>query len=277
MAFLTLNGITCPVDLDGGMTEWEDQADAGRGASGDYLTTLLSSRRSWPIGMKTLVARQANAWERLAKGLGHRFSFVDAYSSKGLKAVETGTVTFNGASGKFDKRVTIAASASAAWTLGTDKAHGLTLDYTVSLWFLTSTGPDVWTHYLVVKRSGAVKKWVDGVNNDAAATPWLVVDSTLGKVTLGDGTSRAFSEMIVHPFAIGADSGEWVTSFSGATVAHPDLPTLRAGGTLVAINGSTTIDVEAAPDSVKAKPRAFADAGTWDPGAREVEFVLHEV
>lgn len=280
MAFLTLNGITCPVDLDGGSVEWEGQVDDGRSASGGYNATVQSSKRAIPIGTIPMSSRLANAWERLALGLGHRFSFVDLYSSKGLGAVTTGTVTPNGATGKFDKRLTVASSSTAAWTFGTDAVHGLTADYTLSLWHL-ETG--VWVHYLIVRYQGNTTYYKDGVSQ-GTGTPgsgdlvWYAVDLTLGKITLGQvGTGHAFSEMVWHPFAIGATSGEWVTSFSSATVAHPDLPTLRAAGTLVAVNGASSLSVEAGPESVRTKPKAFAVSGVWDPGAKEVEFVLHEV
>jgi hypothetical protein len=284
MPFLTLNGITCPVDIEGGASEWEDQADSGRGANGDYLSTVASSRRAWTIGLRTLSTREANAWERLAKGLGHRFAFVDNFSSKGLNGVTTGSVTPNGASGKFDKRITLTSTSTIAWTFGTDRAHGLVADYTISVWHL-DTG--VWHHYLIracAAHAQPLKWFLDGVDQGAAvlgagSLAWLAVDLTLGKLTLTatGGVSHAWSEMVVHPFAIGADSGEWVTSFSGATVAHPDLPTLRAAGDLAIANGASSLSVEVAPDSVKTKPKGFVVSGTWDKAAREVEFAMHEV
>lgn len=276
MPFLTLNGITVPVSKDGGDAEWRDEADMGRSASGTFIGTIGTSKRSWKIELRRLAKREAAAWERLAKGLGHRFSFADEFSSKGLAAVTTGTVTFDGASGKFGKRVTVASGATAAWTLGTDRHHGLVADYTVSVWHEDS-GP-VWAHYLFVRHSGVVTWYLDGVLQGGSAPAWLDVDLGTGTVTLGEvGTEHAFSEMVVHPFAIGTTTGEWVTSFSGATSAHPDLPTLRAAGDLVAENGETSIEVECPPGRSSAKPAPFTTGGAWDVAAKEVSFELEEV
>lgn len=286
MPFLTLNGITCPVRVDTGSTDWMDQASAGRGLDGSFLASVYTSRRRWPIGLRRLSSRESNAWARLARGLGHRFAFVDLYSSKGLLGATTGTVTPNGASGKFGGvRVTLASTATLAYTFGTDRHHGLVGDYTISVWHEDS-GP-VWNHYLIrrcASHAQPLKWFLNGADQGAAvlgagSLTWLAVDLTLGKVTLSapGGVSHAFAAMVIHPFAIGADSGEWVTSFSGATAEHPDLPTLRAGGDLVATNGATTIDVEADPSTVREKPAAFTSAGAWDKRASEVDFDLEEL
>lgn len=279
MPFLSLNGITCPVSAESGADEMQVQGEGGRGLNGNFGATVYTRRKKWELTTKPLASRAAVAWERLAMGLGHRWSFVDGYSSKHLFYTNTGTApTFNGASGKFDKRMTVPSNSTVSWTLGVEKYDGLTGDYTVSVWHEDS-GP-AWAHYLFVRAAGVDTWYLAGALQGGARPAWFAVDLALGKVTLGEAaaaTAHAFSEMVVHPFAIGETTGGWVTSFSGATVAHPDLPTLRAAGDLVAEAGVTSVSVEAALDSVKRKPAPHMIAGVWDKGAKTVSFNLEEV
>lgn len=287
MPFLTLNGITCPVDTDGGGAELEQQADSGRGTDGSFLASVYSTKRRWKIGTKRMAAREANAWMRLAMGFGHRFSCVDLFTSKGLLAVGTGSVTPNGASGKFDKRVTLTSTSTLSWTFGLDRFEGLVGDYTISVWH-EDTGP-VWNHYLIVRLGATINWWLNGADQGAAtlgagALAWVAVDLALGKLTFTatGGVSHAWSELVWHPFAIGKTTGEWVTSFSGATVAHPDLPSLRAAGTLVAFNllpspAVQAVDVETVPGSVSHKPAPANFGSGWDVGGAEVDFELAEL
>lgn len=273
MPALTVNGVEIEVAIRTGGRKYVEIGDRVLSLSGTETATRTARKLERDIQTVPMSDADAVAWARLLSGDGHTFRFAAAdptgfYSDKGLAATETGTVTPNGASGKFDKRVSLAASATLEWTptgpdslgAGDDNPQG---DYTLGAWLLTSTGPDVWTHYLV-RNQGGVTWYEDGVLDGGAAPTWLTVAS--GVLTLGDGSARVVSDLFAVPFAIPT---AWAATWGARTAAFPRLPFVEVDGELV--GDPTTARLMRARD-LKDSPEPMAD----DEYGKRLEFTLRE-
>lgn len=231
MSFATINGWALPVLEDGVDDGEEVVGDVGNTFAGGTMTAIR--KRKNEIDVDIAPVNQEDGWgiRGLAKGAGHRWSFDDAatggvdrwkYSSRGLP-LATGTLlrSTTTPSPKFGTAYgEIAAAGVVTWNTG------YTGDTTLMVWFYTSAA---WHHY-IVKSDG--KKWVDGVRNDAASTPFIAI-SAGGIVTLGDaasGVDQQFDDLVVLNFLI---TTGMAVAFGTATLAFSDLPKLHLGGDVV--------------------------------------------
>src|SRR3990167_10271489 len=144
---------------------------------GSFASSRVVLKKQFGIETLSMALATADAWEGLLLGRGHVWDMTDQYSDrKGLGYTSVnGTPTFDGASGKFSKRLTLDATEYVRWTPSGDDslaagAGNPVGDYTIMVWKLTGTGPDVWTNYIVRSLAGNTNKWTDGVSDDAATT-----------------------------------------------------------------------------------------------------------
>ena len=271
MSFLTINAVEISTMVKSAGREPEEIGDMARALDGTLVSTRVKIKRKWPCETAMMTRAEADALEGLLLGRGHTWKFTAKYSAKGLtESATSGSVTYNGASGKFDKRVTLGAAAYSRWTpTGDDSLVAGAMnpkgDYTLMIWKLTSTGPDVWTHYIVRYLDGVTNKWVNGASNDAATTDFIT--NTAGVVQIGNGTDAAvFSDMVALPFGIPTT---WIANIYANTRAFASAPKLDASGDLIS-NPTTPLSVRAR--NVRQKPEPYAS----DVVGKRIEFELHE-
>lgn len=244
MAFLTINGLTIEVRPDV-RRSYTENGERRRAFDRSLRGSRYHRKRRLECQSLHLTPAEADALAGLVDGLGHSWRFDHAtqglYSSgKGLPTSATnGTITTNGASGKFDKQVTFNALAYARWT--PVRADVLTGNYTLSVWRLTATGPDVWTHYLVRNVGGTVTYYENGVliGGSGDVTWEAKLSVTAGVLQLADGTNAdVFSDLVALPFAVPLT---WPAVLGVSTQAYPSIPTLEVNGDVIS---SPTAPVE---------------------------------
>jgi hypothetical protein len=263
--FLALNQYAVPIKASSAPTIRQIAIGSQRRAfDGTLITQRRNHKRSWRLRTTAMSEANAHALLGLLAGRGHHWSFSSSadyyYSSKGLGKA-SGTATRTASGGKFTSYITIAAAGQVIW----DTDHPDYTDSTAMVWYYTSAA---WHHY-IVRGDGA--KWVDGVRNDAASTPFLSIDSS-GRTLLGDtgaGAGQDFDDLVSLPFTISADMAE---AFGVMTAAFSDLPDLTMTGDIIR-GASTTVQgvgdiggqlYQAAPD------------GSWAQNLYELEFELAE-
>ena len=263
MSFLRINGYVLPVVDGGAHVSRSAIGDATRTYSGAWTSTIRATKRRIEVETPPLAAALADALVGLVMGRGHVWHFNDAtnwqYSTKGLgKSAGSGSSL---ASGKFGRGVRIAAGGSLTW------ATELPTDYTLMVWYYTS---GAWHHYIV--RSDAAK-WVDGVRNDAASTPFLSVSS--GSTVLGDtgaAGNQDFDDLVALPYLVHADMA---TTWGVAAAAFSDLSTLNVSGDVFFTSTNITMRWDQAASVDEEILQAVID-GTFTAAARRVSFALEE-
>lgn len=242
--------------------------DAARSFSGSPLSTRRAIKRDWSVTTALAPAEDCKFLIALIQGMGHTWDF-DAtdvndeylYSSKGLKPVSVGSVVQNTSNTKFGAgRVQIPASAELHYETGYED------DWTIMGWKGTSGG--VYTHYIVNSNG---HKWVDGVRNDGASTPFFEIDSD-GTLSIGDNTqlvTQYFDDVIVIEEAI---SDTWAEDFGVMTSAFGAMPKFRVRGDMVLNN---IYQVEGYDVSVSYTAGIWE--GSWNSDLMEVSFTMHEV
>jgi hypothetical protein len=231
MSFLEVNGWPVPVAVDESDTDQKIIGDTADSFSGVVLTNIRARRDL--LDFETVFTSQADgrAIVGLLEGRGHHWSFDNAavggverwyYSSRSLgKTAGTITRATTTPDPKFGTAYAEMAS-GATVTFGT----GYTGDTTLMVWTYTGAA---WVHY-IVRSDGA--KWVDGVRNDAASTPFLTI-SGAGVVTLGDAASVAtqyFDDLVVLGFKV---TTTMATTWGVSAQAFSELPNLAVNGDAV--------------------------------------------
>lgn len=297
MAWFSVNGVTIELALGSGKRESNIIGVRRRAFDGSLLQSASAIKDGLDFETTLMVRDDADALYALLMGYGHNFRFAaagDYFSGKFLKETATsGSPLAGGASGKFDKRLTLESTEYVTWTPSGKDA--LTGDYTIACWWLSDDNPDdVWTHILVRRSGTAVTYYTDGILVDTEAvsagppvgdvtpdaTPsWdakMTVTSgvlkLLGEVT-ADTVDDAFSDLIALPFAVPTD---WIPLLAAATRAFPNRPNVEASGDL--LNLAATAPIECTASGVEFTPKPFVDptAGeTLDGGS--VSFRLDEV
>ncbi len=270
MAFLKLNGITVPVSAKDTKGKRIVIGDRGRSLAGRVLETRQSEPRTWQMSTVTRSQQESKALEGMLFGDGHHFSFdTDLYSElKGLgPSSGTGTIT---ASGQYGSYLALSAVQQVVWPTGRLEEAGGVGSYTIMIF----EGVGVWTHYIIVRQEdGTINKWVDGVSNDAASTPFVGVDSS-GDLFVGDAANAyEVDDLVFMPYAVPTS---WIAGLYAehSTRAWPNMPQMRLDGEVVYDHYTT---VESDPDSIQTTVNAAPFNGSWDKVAQEVAFSIEEV
>lgn len=199
--------------------------DQGRSFAGQPLETFQSIKRQWKATTTILGELEARFLAALLEGRGHTWNFDDStffgYSSKGLGPTPASAA--NGAryttTSKFGAAgLQVTASSQVQFNVGYD------FEWTAMVW----QGSNLSTaHHYIVTSSG--HKWVDGVSNDSASTPFI--DETGGNFLLGDPAgstaNNRFDDFVVIDALIPAN---WAVDFGVTTAAFSPLPKLRCKG-----------------------------------------------
>jgi hypothetical protein len=128
------------------------------------------------------------------------------------------------------RRANSAATATnkASWPMFT-----ATSPWTVALWASTNAGVD-WNHYVV---DSTARKWVDGVRNDGASTPFLAVAA--GVVTLGvTSVAYGFDDVVGFPNLMPTD---WPPQLYAFGFAFGLLPRITADGLFIEQNAQISV------------------------------------
>ncbi len=194
--------------------------DSDRTAGGALIRSLRANKRTWLLAMPPTTPTLADCLRHLILGEGDVWHFNEStsndwqWSVKGLGKASGSASSLAG--GKFSRGVRIAATGQVTWTTNTGAS------WTVMVWYYTG---GAWVHYIVT--SGG-DKWVDGVSNNAASTPFIANTSTT--TTLGDAASAGnqdFDDLVVLPYVLHADVA---VAFGTNTAAFSDLPNLNLRG-----------------------------------------------
>lgn len=287
MAWFEMNGASIDLALGSGQRETIIVGDKRRMYDGSVRQIVRSEKFGADFTTTPMVRDEADALDKFLRGHGENFRFPTAgeyYSSKGLAHTATvGAPVAGGASGKFDKRLTLPSAASVTWT-PTGK-NALTGDFTIACWWLSDDAPsDVWTHILVRKSGSSYTYYTDGVLADTDdgtpdGTPvWdgkLTVTAgvlkLLGEVT-ADTVDDAFSDLWALPFAVPTS---WIASFAASTIAFPNRPHVNASGDLLNLSAASAL--ECCASDVVFTPIPFVDSTGEALDGGRVSFRLEEV
>ena len=223
--------------------------DRRRAFSGKPVSTRRSIKKTWECKTIPMIHEDALFLIALLNGEGHTWKWNDAtnwsYSSKGLGlAVSTG-VSRNASGSKFG-------SASITITTGNFAQYnvGYNFEWTAMVWKgddATWTGE---THY-IVNSSG--EKWVDGVRNDAAGTPFITMSS--GNFQLHNTASVGYyDDLILIPADITPSFAE---DYGVMSSSFGPLPRIRVNGDMI----QGTYQVEGF--DVTSKYIQAVESGTW--------------
>ena len=234
--------------------------------SGKPVSTYQSIKKVWAGSTPLMNSSNARFLMALLEGRGHKWSFDDssefAYSSKGLYPT-VGTVangTYYSTTTKFGAGgLQVAANSYVQFNVGYD------YDWTVLVW--QGSNLSTATHY-IVNSSG--QKWVNGVRNDAASTPFIDVVS--GNFRLGDPAGTAANNRFDDAVIIDAKiTEEWAADLGAMTSAFGALPLLRCRGEWLQNN---TYNVLASDISASFTPGM--DDTTFVNDLMAVSFTLNE-
>ncbi len=277
MPHFALNGATIDVAHGSGHRETSIMGSRIRAVDGSWIQTVRTSKESYSASSPLMIRDSADALYSLLQGYGHNFRFAaasDYYSGKGLAGTATlggGTITAGGASGKFDKRVTFSsATPYLSWTPAGDDA--LTGSYTISVWKLTATGPDVWTHYLATWDGSTLTEYENGI---AGAYSMNFISVTAGVLRLNNSEAASnwdYSDLVALPFVVPT---AWIAGLAATTRAFPNRPNVEASGDLFNLAASAPL-VCCATD-VEFAPVPFIDTTGSALDGGKVSFTLVEV
>lgn len=227
-SFLLLQNHAIPVATGSATERTIITGDLSRAYNGAPLHTIQAIRKGWPVKTTWLLPTRARFLIALLQGRGHTWDFDDVsdfeYSSKGLGAT-SGTAangTRNTTAKEFGAAgLQVASGSYVQWDVGYD------YEWTVMVW----VGNSAWsarTHYIV---SSNGDKWVDGVQNNAASTPFITFSG--GSLRLGDtgsGTAQYFDDLIVIDEIM---DSSFAADFGAMTAAFGPLPKLRCRGAML--------------------------------------------
>lgn len=235
MAFFEINEATIAVFADRGLdVETTIIGDQERAFSGALCGSVRTTKRSWSIMTPLQTAAITEGIRDVILGRGDVWHFNEStstdwqYSVNG-KGAATGTAWGSSlVSGKFGRGLRISATRTVTWTTNTGAG------WTIMVWYYTG---GAWHHYIV--RSDAAK-WVDGVRNDGASTPFMANTSTTTTLGYaGSGSNQDFDDLVVLPYVLHANFAEY---YGVATAAFSDLPRLNLGGDI--LSDPTTVEVQ---------------------------------
>lgn len=276
MAFLTLNGVNLPVlaHAEPQRQSFLIDGDDDRAPSGNARRHDRGEKLEWKFNLKPMRQTLARAFRGLIKGDGHHWSFEDAstflYSDRGLGPTVN---TSNSRTGGAFKHGAFSLAQHSGSSVLTYTVGGLLNGWTAMIFRDNGSSMD---HYLV-RSDGS--KWVNGSNNNAANTTFLVVNANAGTVTLQNDaswTSNTFDDFVVLPYLVPDD---WPALMYAAhnVAAWSSLPKLNASGDFSPFGTSGGAAFSAIGKVMSAKIGFAVDSGVRRNNAEWVEFVLREV
>ena len=221
MAYLKVCGVELPL-VDGERQVYR-AGEVAYASNGALQNSVRLTR--YPVQATTGMRPQAEAWalRGLVEGWGHSIPLdVDTYTSRCLGTLYAGG-SLQASPGKYGAGFfRTAANDSIQWRMG------LGTSWTVLHW-QRLTGNPTWTHYTTLSSGGVVKRWANGVRNDAAPS---MADVVAGELRLGDFLGlgyRDFDDVVALPFAVPEAWVPLLYAFHN-TRAWPALPRVYAEG-----------------------------------------------
>ena len=205
--------------------------DLGRSFNGKPLETYQTLKKQWKATTTVMKSSPARVLVALLQGRGHVWDFDDTsdflYSSKGLGA--TGATAANGS-----RYTTTSKFGAAGLQVAASNYVQFNVGYNFEWSILGWQGSNLGTaHHYIVTSAGT--KYVDGVQNNAASTPFF--DMVSGNFRLGDpaGTlaNNRFDDVIVIDELI---DRTWAADLGAMTAAFGPLPVVRAKGEFLTNN-----------------------------------------
>ena len=192
-----LNGIEIPIAAEEASFTAEPVGSHWRSPiNGRLRRGVRAQKRTWRFGTTPLpvAGGVSAAYSALIEGAGESYPFDEGaslYSAQGAAPLSSANFAVgvigsikHGGGGLF-----LGASGQVTWPR-------TAVDFTVAFW--VSDGVALASHY-IVRRDGA--KWVDGVRNDAASTPFLSTASSAVQL-LKSGSIAYFDDLLVLPYLI---------------------------------------------------------------------------
>jgi len=219
VSFVLINNYAVPVGVDDASEVQTSIGDSDRTVGGAMIRSIRATKRTWTITTPPLAPALADAIKHLLAGDGDVWHFNESGSDWQWSVKGVGKASGSGTSlvaGKFGRGVRIAAAGQVTFTTNTGAV------WSVMLYYYTG---GAWHHY-IVRSDGA--KWVDGVSNNAASTPFIANTSTT--TTLGDSGAAGnqdFDDMVVLPYLVHAGMA---AAFGTSAYAFSDLPNLNLRG-----------------------------------------------
>lgn len=231
--------------------------------SGKPLYTYRAIKNQWTFTTNFLVELEWRFLRALLQGEGHHWAFNDAtewsYSSKGL-GITSGTIA-NGS-----RYTTTTKFGAGAIRVAANQYVQFNVGYTERWTAMAWVGSTFANHYIV---NNAGQKWVDGVRNDGASTPFFTMNS--GNFRLGDtgnGAFQYFDDLVIIPEKI---NNSWAADFGTLANAFSDLPLIRVSG-----NFTLSDDYFVQGRDVTATmSQGFID-GVWEPNMAEISATIVE-
>lgn len=253
-----------PVQHEAASVNRELLGDAKRAFSGKMLGTHRAIKNKWQFTTTWLVELEWRFLRALLEGEGHHWSFDSStewkYSSKGM-----GPTSGTAANGSRYTTATKFGAGALSVTAGNYVQFnvGYSNEWTVMLWGATSSFAN---HYIVNNSS---QKWVDGVRNDAASTPFITMSS--GNLRIGDtgaGAAQYFDDIVVIPEKINAS---WAEDLGVMSNAFSALPLIRVNG-----NFFLSQDYYVRGFDVNVELSQGVVDGTWEANIGQVSATLIE-
>lgn len=277
MPFFAANGIEIGLSVRSGSRTPILVGSRNTAFSGQQNSTVRALADQYEAVTLPMSKADAFALFQFLRGDGHNFRFAaagDYYSGKWLAGTPTSDPIAGGANGHLGAsnfRITLDSNDYVSWTpTGVD---ALTGDYTLLVWHLLSTGPDVWGHKAVrVLNGGAPSYWEGGIEiGGAGDVTWEAkLSVTAGVLKLGDGANAdVFSDLVAVPFGM---PDAWIPEVVTATTTRqfPNRPHLEVSGDMV--NRAATAPIVYCATVNGFDPVPFA--GSDDGGV--VSFTLRE-
>lgn len=240
--------------------------DRGISFGGKPLLTIQSIKGLWKGTTIVLGELDGRFLSALLEGRGHTWDFEDvttfAYSSKGLGPT-------SGSAGNGAQYTTTSKFGSAGLQVTASSQIQFNVGYSFEWTAMVWKGSNLSTanHYIV---NSAGHKWVDGVSNDAASTPFISMSG--GNFLLGDPSgstaNQRFDDLVLIDAVIPSN---WAVDFGVMTAAFSPLPKLRCKGDLLWNN----VYYALGSDVVQTYAQGVVDGVFYDD-LSEIEFTLTE-
>lgn len=225
MAFLTFNGITCPIQRDS-YKESEPKliGSSDRAADGSLVESVLRYKRSAKFELIPMSKADAWAWENFFLGEGHHISLdSNLYSSKGLGP----TVYANVATSAGTRKHGAASGAIQATAQVLKYEDWYSTEFTLIHWHFNGA---TWDHW-VRRNDGVTQYYYKAGAYDGTGDTW--VTTSAGDVSFTSGGSAMYvDDLVLLPFCVPAS---WVPSIYTwhSSNAWTDIPWLHMGGDAV--------------------------------------------
>lgn len=198
MAFLNVNQVPFPVADGSYREELREVGEEAVAYSGLRRRTRRALKRDCSFESSPMSGAEAHAWLQVLLGEGQSWPFDTThyfYSTKGLYPSVTPGPSIDGSVFKYGTGSMLLGAGEAdvaTWTPGSTGGKA-------TLFYWARRGAGAWTRYV---HDSDARKWVDGIRNDGASTPWLTSMTGTAFTFDADATATYVDGMHWWPFVV---------------------------------------------------------------------------